>query len=80
VWLQGRPKDGPEDKFRLKPIAPRLKELLGVEVNAITDCVGDVVKDAVEKASNGSVRSFFLFLFPLFFSIFSIFFCVPVVW
>ncbi len=26
---QGRPKDGPEDKFRLNPVVPRLQELLG---------------------------------------------------
>ena len=25
----GRPKDGPEDKFRLTPVVPRLTELLG---------------------------------------------------
>merc|ERR1711904_595729 len=28
----GRPKDGPEDKFRLNPVVPRLTELLGREV------------------------------------------------
>ena len=28
----GRPKDGPEDKFSLGPVAPRLSELLGSEV------------------------------------------------
>jgi len=28
----GRPKDGPEDKFRLNPVVPRLSELLGAEV------------------------------------------------
>lgn len=26
---QGRPKSGPEDKFRLTPVVPRLNELLG---------------------------------------------------
>ena len=30
--LQGRPKDGPEDKFRLTPVVPRLSELLGTTV------------------------------------------------
>lgn len=29
---QGRPKGGPEDKYRLTPVVPRLKELLGKEV------------------------------------------------
>merc|ERR1719182_884576 len=28
----GRPKDGPEDKFSLGPVAPRMSELLGKEV------------------------------------------------
>lgn len=32
---QGRPKDGPEDKFRLRPVQARLAELLGKEVRAI---------------------------------------------
>lgn len=31
--LQGRPKSGPEDKFRLTPVAPRLQELLGKPVS-----------------------------------------------
>ena len=30
---QGRPKDGPEDKFRLTPVVPRLSELLGTTVS-----------------------------------------------
>lgn len=54
--MQGRPKDGPEDKFRLAPIAPRLQELLGTPVNAIQDCIGDTVAKAVSEAQNGSVR------------------------
>lgn len=29
---QGRPKKGPEDKFRLNPIVPRLEQLLGKKV------------------------------------------------
>jgi len=31
--MQGRPKSGPEDKFRLTPVAPRLSELLGKPVS-----------------------------------------------
>lgn len=30
---QGRPKSGPEDKFRLNPVAPRLSELIGKAVS-----------------------------------------------
>jgi phosphoglycerate kinase len=56
IASQGRPKSGPEDKFRLKPVAPRLSELLGIEVNPIQDCIGEEVASAVEQASNGSVR------------------------
>ena len=40
----GRPKDGPEDKFSLGPVAPRLSELLGTEVKLAPDCIGDGVK------------------------------------
>ena len=29
MLAQGRPKSGPEDKFRLTPVVPRLNELLG---------------------------------------------------
>lgn len=54
--LQGRPKDGPEDKFRLAPVAPRLSELLGAEVKTVQDCIGDEVAKAVDSAANGSVR------------------------
>merc|ERR1711937_46523 len=39
----GRPKDGPEDKFRLNPVVPRLTELLGQEVGKADDCIGDEV-------------------------------------
>merc|ERR1711966_51125 len=39
----GRPKDGPEDKFSLSPVAPRLSELLGKDVVMAPDCIGDGV-------------------------------------
>ena len=32
--MQGRPKDGPEDKFRLTPVVPRLEQLLGTTVRS----------------------------------------------
>ena len=32
--MQGRPKDGPEDKFRLTPVVPRLEQLLGTTVSS----------------------------------------------
>eukprot|EP00958_Prasinococcus_capsulatus_P004220 scaffold389_cov382-Prasinococcus_capsulatus_cf.AAC.30 len=51
----GRPKSGPEDKFRLNPVVPRLSELLGIEVTKTNDCIGDEVTSAVEGMSEGSV-------------------------
>ena len=51
----GRPKDGPEDKFSLGPVAPRLTELLGKEVVMAPDCIGDAVKSCVDGMSEGSV-------------------------
>merc|ERR1712100_370488 len=51
----GRPKDGPEDKFSLGPVAPRLSELLGQEVKLAPDCIGDGVKECVDKMAEGDV-------------------------
>ena len=52
---QGRPKDGPEDKFRLTPVVPRLSELLGTNVEKVDDCIGPKVEEAVKKLENGQV-------------------------
>jgi len=51
----GRPKDGPEDKFSLNPVAPRLTELLGTDVVMAPDCIGDGVKECVDKMADGDV-------------------------
>lgn len=51
----GRPKDGPEDKFSLGPVAIRLSELLGKEVTMAPDCIGDKVANIVSKMTNGDV-------------------------
>merc|ERR1719221_289198 len=51
----GRPKDGPEDKFRLNPVVPRLSELLGMPVGKTDDCVGPEVEAAGAAAAEGSV-------------------------
>jgi len=51
----GRPKDGPEDKFSLAPVAARLSELLGQDVTFVKDCIGEPVKEAVAGMSNGGV-------------------------
>lgn len=51
----GRPKDGPEDKFRLNPCVPLLSKYLDMEVSKVDDCIGDDVAAAIAAASNGSV-------------------------
>lgn len=51
----GRPKEGPEPKFSLAPVAPRLSELLGQEVTLLSDCIGPAVSDAVAGMTDGSV-------------------------
>ncbi|KAL0043961.1 hypothetical protein WJX82_009439 [Trebouxia sp. C0006] len=51
----GRPKDGPEDKFRLTPVVPRLSELLGTKVLKADDCIGEEVKEKTQALKNGEV-------------------------
>lgn len=51
----GRPKNGPEEKFSLKPVAQHLSELLHLEVNFASDCIGDAVKTMAENLKAGEV-------------------------
>lgn len=51
----GRPKNGPEDKYRLTPVGTRLSELLGKPVVKTDDCIGDDVKSKVEAMQPGDV-------------------------
>ncbi|PSC75820.1 phosphoglycerate kinase isoform B [Micractinium conductrix] len=51
----GRPKKGPEDKFRLNPVVPRLSELLGQAVEKAEDCIGEAVTSKLATMKNGSV-------------------------
>merc|ERR1719460_2713626 len=51
----GRPKDGPEDKFRLNPVVPRLTELLGQEVGKCDDCIGADVTAKVGAMADGEI-------------------------
>jgi phosphoglycerate kinase len=51
----GRPKDGPEPKFSLAPVAPRLSVLLGQDVPLLSDCIGPAVADAISGMADGSV-------------------------
>ena len=52
----GRPKNGPEDKFSLKPLVNHLSELLGgATVNIAPDCIGDEVKAMAASVKPGEV-------------------------
>lgn len=52
----GRPKNGPEDKFSLKPLVAHLSELLGgTTVNLAPDCIGDEVKAITNSVQPGEV-------------------------
>merc|ERR1712232_566728 len=52
----GRPKDGPEDKFSLKPVAKRMGELMKKEIKCAPDCKAtDEVKKVVDAMADGDV-------------------------
>lgn len=53
----GKPKNGPEEKFSLAPVAARLSELLGKDVVFANDdeVVGENAKKAVAAMNNGDV-------------------------
>ncbi|PNH06673.1 Phosphoglycerate kinase, chloroplastic [Tetrabaena socialis] len=51
----GRPKGGPEDKYRLTPVVARLSELLGTPIKKTDDCIGPEVEAAVAGMKNGEL-------------------------
>ncbi len=52
----GRPKNGPEEKFSLKPLVNHLSELLGgATVKIAPDCIGDEVKAMAANVKPGEV-------------------------
>ncbi len=51
----GRPKDGPDPKYSLKPVAVRLAELLGKPVKMAPDVVGDEVEAMAKALQPGDV-------------------------
>ena len=51
----GRPKEGPEEKFSLKPVAARLSELLGKPVQMADDVVGESAKTLAAALKSGEV-------------------------
>ncbi len=53
---QGRPKGGPEDKYRLAPDFKRLQQLLRVPVLYVDDCIGDKVRHTHRRARARQLR------------------------
>ncbi|KAL4914144.1 phosphoglycerate kinase [Aspergillus aurantiobrunneus] len=51
----GRPDGKRNTKYSLKPVVPKLQELLGRDVIFTEDCVGKDVEETVNKASGGQV-------------------------
>jgi len=52
----GRPKDGPEEKFSLKPVAKRMGEIMGKDIKCAPDCKAtDEVKAMVDGMAEGDV-------------------------
>jgi phosphoglycerate kinase len=51
----GRPKDGPDLKLSLKPVADHLAELLGKPVAFASDCIGEPAKTAAAALKPGEV-------------------------
>jgi phosphoglycerate kinase len=51
----GRPKGEPDPKYSLAPVATRLGEILGADVVAAKDTVGDSARSAVDAMSDGDV-------------------------
>lgn len=51
----GRPRTGPEDKFRLDSVAERLSKLIGQTVIKLDDSIGAEVKEKLDTLENGQV-------------------------
>jgi len=51
----GRPKEGPDPKYSLKPVAGHLSKLLGKPVAFADDCVGPVAEKAAKALKPGEV-------------------------
>jgi len=51
----GRPKDGFDEKYSMKPAAERLAELMGIEVLMAKDVIGEDAKQKAANLKNGQV-------------------------
>lgn len=51
----GRPKEGPDPKYSMRPVAAHLSELLGQPVAFAADCIGPVAEGAAKALQPGDV-------------------------
>jgi len=51
----GRPKNGPDEKNSLRPVAAAVAELYGKPVGFASDCIGPVAEAAIASMKNGDV-------------------------
>ncbi|KAL4428979.1 hypothetical protein ABPG74_011175 [Tetrahymena malaccensis] len=51
----GRPDGNRVEKHSMKPVVPKLEELLGTKVTFLNDCVGKDVEEAVKSSRNGEI-------------------------
>ncbi|MGM9520919.1 MAG: phosphoglycerate kinase [Oscillospiraceae bacterium] len=51
----GKPKDGPDPKLSLAPVAARLSELLGIEVKMAADVVGESATAMAKELKSGEI-------------------------
>lgn len=51
----GRPKDGPDPKYTMAPVAPVLEQYINTKVRFVDDCVGDKVEAALAALPDGGV-------------------------
>lgn len=51
----GRPKNGPEEKFSLKPVAAHLGSLINKEVKFASNCIGSATENLANNLQNGEV-------------------------
>lgn len=51
----GRPKDGPDPKYTMAPVAPVLEQYINTKVRFVDDCVGEKVEAALASLPEGGV-------------------------
>ncbi|HEX2953431.1 MAG TPA: phosphoglycerate kinase [Bacillota bacterium] len=51
----GRPKGGPDPKYKMDVMAARLGELMGKKIVKVDDCIGDVPKKAIAELPEGGI-------------------------